>query len=638
MSTRASREATSRLGATPCADGRTSFNVWAPAHERVTLRLFDPAPHDVPMARDARGYHVAIVDDAAPGSRYVYVLGSDERTDPASRAQPDGVSGPSAVADDRFAWSDAEWRNPPLDRYVISEIHVGTFTDAGTFDAAARELPALARAGIKAVEVMPIAEFPGARNWGYDGVLPYAAHHAYGGLDGFRRFVDAAHAAGLAVVLDVVYNHLGPEGNHLREFGPYFTDRYRTPWGEALNFDGPGSDGVRRYFVENACFWTGVAHVDALRLDAVHAIVDPSARPFVQELTEAVHAEARAAGRMVHVIAESAANDVRVIRPAEIGGLGADAQWNDDFHHALHVLLTGERDGYYADFGGLSDLARAWTDGFVYDGRYSEFRDRRHGTSSRGLPGTRFVVFAQNHDQVGNRLAGDRLSAQVGADRLRLAAATVLLSPFVPLLFQGDEYADPAPFPYFVSHTEPELVEAVRRGRREEFAGFGWREEPPDPQSEATFASAKLDRSLAGKEPHAGILRWHRALLELRAREPALARLDPAAVEPSVHEHARTLVFRRRAGDDVAAVALHFGGGWVDVAVPLATGHWDVLARSDATEFGGRASDPPHAPDGPEAPDAPDGFADRFDSDGEVELRLGPWCAVVLRRTAGEAA
>jgi maltooligosyltrehalose trehalohydrolase len=606
------------LGAQLVADGQTSFLVWAPNHGRVVLRLLEPEWRDMAMTRDERGYHMATTTGAPPGARYLYVIGDRERPDPASRAQPEGVAGPSAVAGDTFAWTDDGWRNPALDRYVISEIHIGTFTEPGTFDAAAKELPHLARAGITAVEIMPVAEFPGARNWGYDGVLPYAAHHSYGGLDGLRRFVDAAHAVGIAVVLDVVYNHLGPEGNHLAEFGPYFTDQYRTPWGAALNFDGPASDEVRRYFIENACFWTDVAHVDALRLDAVHAIVDPSARPFVQELTAAVHAQARSGGRIVHVIAESASNDVRVIRPVEMGGLGADAAWNDDFHHALHVLLTDEHDGYYADFGTLGDLAHAWTDGYVYDGRYSRFRDRRHGTSARGLSGTRFVVFAQNHDQIGNRVRGDRLAAQGGTDRLRLAAATVLLSPFVPLLFQGDEYGDPAPFPYFVSHTDPELVEAVRRGRREEFAGFGWSVEPPDPQSEATFASAKLDRALMAKKEHAGVLRWYRRLLGLRAREPALARLDPSAVEPSVHEHSRTVVFRRRADDDVVALALHFGADTVRVDVPLAPGAWEVVADSRSAEFGGDAGVVPAA---------------TITSDGEVELDLGPWTAVVLRHT-----
>jgi maltooligosyltrehalose trehalohydrolase len=604
------------LGARSLDDRRAAFCVWAPAHERVSVRVLDPEIRDVAMTPTARGYHETVVDGAGPGTRYWYVLGDDERADPASRAQPEGVAGPSAVTDDEVAWTDATWRNPPLDRYVIQEIHVGTFTPEGTFAAAAEQLPALAEAGITAVELMPVAEFPGARNWGYDGVLPYATHHAYGGLGGLRAFVDAAHATGIAVVLDVVYNHLGPEGNHLAEFGPYFTDRYRTPWGAALNFDGPDSDEVRRYFVDNACFWTGDVHVDALRLDAIHSIIDPSARPFVRELTETVHARARAGGRIVHVIAESASNDVNVIRPAALGGLGNDAQWNDDFHHALHVLLTGERDGYYADFGGLDDLARAWTDGYVYEGRYSQFRRRRHGTSSRGLPGERFVVFAQNHDQIGNRLAGDRLAPGTGLERLRLAAATVLLSPFVPLLFQGDEYGDPAPFPYFVSHTDPELVEAVRKGRAEEFAGFGWDTEPPDPQSEETFRQAKLDRGLVTKDEHAAMLRWHRRLVDLRRDQPALARLDPSTVEPSVHAHARTLVLGRRAGDELVAIALHFGDGRVRVAAPLDTGSWEVLAQSSSPEFGGAGATVPAS----------------FSSDGEVELELAPWSAVVARR------
>jgi maltooligosyltrehalose trehalohydrolase len=605
-----------RLGAHHLGDGRTAFSVWAPAWERVTLRVLAPGARDMAMTRAAGGYHEALADGTAPGTRYRYVFGDTERPDPASRAQPEGVDGPSAVTDDRFPWTDGAWRNHPLERYVIEEIHVGTFTPEGTFAAAAAQLVTLAETGVTAVELMPVAEFPGSRNWGYDGVLPYAAHHAYGGLDGLRAFVDTAHGAGLAVVLDVVYNHLGPEGNHLAELGPYFTDRYRTPWGPALNFDGPDSDEVRRYFVDNACFWTGEVHVDALRLDAIHSILDPSARPFVRELTEAVHAQARAQGRVVHVIAESAANDVNVIRAADQGGLGADAQWNDDFHHALYVLLTGERDGYYADFGSLDDFARAWTHGYVYDGRWSQYRRRRHGTSSRGLPGHRFVVFAHNHDQIGNRLRGDRLAPGVALERLRLVAAAVVLSPFIPLLFQGDEYGDPAPFPYFVSHTDPALIEAVRSGRAAEFAAFGWDDEPPDPQSEDTFQAAKLDRTLAEKDEHAALARWHRTLLALRRGEPALARLDPSAVEPSAHAHARTLVLRRRAGDAVVAVVLHFGEGTVRVPAALDAGSWRVLAQSSATEFRGPGATVPAS----------------FTSDGEVELELAPWAAVVLGR------
>lgn len=598
-----------RLGAHALGDGRTSFTVWAPAPSRVALRLLTPDRRDVDMARDSCGYWHAVVEGVAPGDRYVLVLDGVERPDPASRAQPEGVDGPSAVVDPSFAWTDGSWRNPSLARYVIEEIHVGTFTPEGTFAAAARELSSLRDVGITTVEVMPIAEFPGTRNWGYDGVLPYAAHHAYGGIDGFREFVDAAHGLGMSVILDVVYNHLGPEGNHLRDFGPYFTDRYRTPWGDALNFDGPGSDDVRRYFVENAWWWVDGAHVDALRLDAVHAIVDPSAHPFVQELGETVYARAGAAGRVVHVIAESAANDARVVRPVDAGGLGCDAQWNDDFHHALHALLTGEQFGYYADFGSLDDLARAYTDGYVYQGRYSRFRARRHGSSSRGLPGSRFVVFAQNHDQVGNRMAGDRLSESLSPAALRLAAAAVLLSPFVPLVFQGDEFGGRAPFPYFVSHSDPALVDAVRRGRAEEFAGFSWSGEPPDPQSEETFRSAVLRRAAPSSDGDAdadAMRAWYRLLLDVRASVPAFARLDPSACVVSTHPHARTLVVRRRAGDDVGALVLHFGDDAVDVRVPLPPGRWRVLAgECDGAEIV---------------------------SDGEATLGLGPWGVLVLRR------
>ena len=602
--------AVTRLGAHALGDGRTSFTVWAPTPSRVVLRVLSSGRRDVDMTRDDRGYWCTVVDGVGPGNRYVYVLDGVERADPASRAQPDGVDGPSAVVDETFAWTDGTWRNPSLDRYVIEEIHVGTFTPDGTFAAAGRELRGLRDAGITAVEVMPIAEFPGARNWGYDGVLPYAAHHAYGGIDGFRAFVDAAHALGMAVILDVVYNHLGPEGNHLRDFGPYFTDRYRTPWGDALNFDGPGSDEVRRYFVENAWWWVDGAHVDALRLDAVHAIVDPSAHPFVQELVETVHERAAARGRVVHVIAESAANDVRVIRPVELGGLGCDAQWNDDFHHALHALLTGERHGYYEDFGALDDLARAYTDGYVYDGRFSRFRGRRHGSPSRGMPGSRFVVFAQNHDQVGNRMAGDRLSASLPAEASRLAAAAVLLSPFVPLVFQGDEYGERAPFPYFVSHSDPQLVEAVRRGRAEEFAGFGWEGEPPDPQSEDTFRSAVLHRGRSS--PDADAMRaWFRTLLDVRASVPAFARLDPSACDVSTHPDARTLVVQRRAGEDLGALVLHFGDDAVDVRAPLRRRRWRVLAGDTD---GDRAN------------------GGDVLSDGEATLRVGPWGVLVLHR------
>jgi maltooligosyltrehalose trehalohydrolase len=565
------------------AGGRTHFRVWAPAHERVDLAIEGGARLE--MAPRDHGWHEVSLEGEHHGMQYRYALDGGDRAlpDPASRWQPDGVHGPSAVVDARFEWTDDGWRGRPLHEYVVSEVHIGTFTEEGTFDAAAEHLAELTDVGITAVEVMPIAQFPGARNWGYDGVFPYAAQDSYGGPDGFRRFVDAAHGVGLAVVLDVVYNHLGPEGNVLGEFGPYFTDRYRTPWGDALNFDGPDSDTVREFFVENARYWLTEFHVDALRLDAVHAIVDASAYPFVEQLADAVHDVARTTDRHVYTIAESAANDARLVTESSRGGIGCDAQWSDDFHHALHVLLTGETFEYYADFGTVADLAEAFRAGYTYAGRYSRFRRRAHGRSAAGLPGERFVVFAQNHDHIGNRAYGDRLSALVDTDGLLVAAASVLLSPFVPLLFMGEEYAESAPFPYFTSHTDPQLADAVRHGRAAEFAESVGGGAVPDPQDEATFRSAVIDRRQREKEPHATVLEWHRELLTLRRDVPALATLDLSHVSVVSDEAARSIVVRRETDGDVVIVVLTFGldDTTVDVELPLdGPGRWRTIADS----------------------------------------------------------
>jgi maltooligosyltrehalose trehalohydrolase len=578
-----------RVGAS-VRDGRTNFSVWAPGRERVHLVL--ESGERVEMAPRGDGRHEVSLERAPAGLRYRFAFGPDDEglPDPASRWQPDGVHGASAVDDgSSFPWSDGAWRGRPLSEYVVYEVHLGTFTDDGTFDAATEHFAELAELGITAIEVMPIAQFPGARNWGYDGVFPYAAQHSYGGPDGFRRFVDAAHRAGLAVVLDVVYNHLGPEGNILGEYGPYFTARYRTPWGDALNFDGPESDAVRQFFVDSALQWVDDFHVDALRIDAVHAIVDESAYPFVEQLTDAVHDVGQRTGRHVYAIAESAANDARVVTPSADLGLGCDAQWSDDFHHALHALLTGETFEYYADFGRVDDLATAFRDGWTYEGRYSRFRRRAHGRSARGLPGTRFVVFAQNHDHIGNRARGERLSELVDTDGLKVAAAAVLLAPYVPLLFMGEEYAETAPFPYFTSHGDRALAAAVREGRAEEFAEAVGTAEVPDPQDAATFRSAVLDRRRREKEPHATVLEWHRVLLDLRRRAPALARLDPSATTTRVDEDARSLVVRRRGErhDDVLVV-LTFApasrAGEVPVLVDLDGGRWRTVLDSHADD------------------------------------------------------
>ena len=520
-------EAALTLGAIHLGRGRTRFRVWAPNAEQVELHQLEPQDRLVSMETAANGYFEATLEDAGPGTRYFYRLeGEMERPDPATRFQPEGVHGPSQVITTDFEWSDNGWLAPLMADYIIYEVHAGTYTQTGTFDSLIERLPYLKDLGVNAVELMPIAEFPGERNWGYDGVYPFAAQHSYGGPDGLHRLVDACHREGLAVVLDVVYNHLGPEGNHLSDFGPYFTDQYRTAWGAALNFDRQGSDEVRKFFIESALFWLREFHIDAFRLDAVHAIVDLTAYPFLEEFTDAVHAEATRLNRRVQVIAESSLNDPRLARGKTQGGWGMDAIWNDDFHHVVHTLLTGERDGYYEDFGEQDMLLKALTEGFVYTGEYSHFRGRRHGSSSADLPADRFVVSLQNHDQVGNRMLGERLAALLPFEPLKLAAGLLLLSPYVPLLFMGEENGEIAPpFQYFTSHSDPDLIDAVRKGRREEFEAFSWQGEAPDPQDESTFRRAKLAPDLASQDSRA-LFAVYKELLSLRRSIPALKQLS----------------------------------------------------------------------------------------------------------------
>src|ERR1700722_17830353 len=506
------------LGASRLSDSQWAFMLWAPAKKQMSVHLLGPKDRLVPMEKDKRGYHCAVVDKLAPATQYLYRL-DDARDlpDPASRFQPEGVHGASQLVDTgSFEWSDQQWTGIDLERSIFYELHVGTYTAEGSFDAVIAHLSQLAALGVTTIELMPVAQFPGSRNWGYDGVLPFAPQNSYGDPEGLQRLVDAAHQQGLAVALDVVYNHLGPEGNYLSEYGPYFTDRYQSPWGKAVNFDGATSDGVRRFFIDNALYWLEEYHFDALRLDAVHGIFDFSALHFLAELKSAVDILAVRLGRKIHVIAESDLNDSRLILPGERGGYGLDAQWSDDFHHSVHTLLTKERKGYYGDFGTLSHLAETLRDGWYYRGQYSRHRKRRHGNSPHGISSSHFFVCNQNHDQVGNRAAGERLSALVDFEALKLAAGATLLSPFVPLLFMGEEYGETPPFQYFISHLDAGLVEAVRRGRREEFSAFGWEEAVPDPQDEATFQRTPLRHPQKQEEPHATMLRFYRELIELR--------------------------------------------------------------------------------------------------------------------------
>ncbi|HZC05102.1 MAG TPA: malto-oligosyltrehalose trehalohydrolase [Ktedonobacterales bacterium] len=499
----------------------TLFRVWSPDAHGVDVLVGDKR---LRMTMEANDWW-SVEAEAGAGDTYTFsVDGSEPLPDPRSPWQPGGVFGPSCLVDHgAFVWSDQRWQAPPFSSAIIYELHVGTFTREGTFDAAIAHLDHLAELGVTHVEIMPVAQFPGERGWGYDGVDLYAPQNTYGGPDGLKRLVDACHAHGLAVLLDVVYNHLGPSGNYLSRFGPYFTDHYTTPWGMAINLDGPGSDEVRRFICDNALMWLRDYHFDGLRLDAVHALLDLSAVHLLEQMATEVSALEAQLGRRLVLVAESDLNDPRLVRSREAGGYGLSAQWSDDFHHALHAALTGERDGYYADFGSLADLAHAWRRAYVYDGRYSVARQRRHGRPTVGLSANHFVVFSQNHDHIGNRARGERTAALLSPGRLRIAAALVCLSPFIPLLFQGEEWAASSPFQYFTDHQEPELAQAVREGRRREFTAFGWDpEDVPDPQAHTTFERSKLDWAELNLEPHASVFAWYRRLLRLRHDIPEL--------------------------------------------------------------------------------------------------------------------
>lgn len=574
------------LGATFLPDGRVRFVVWAPRTTRLAVKIMDSgAGREVPLEQDQYGYFTGTLEGLAEGTRYLYQLDDGSlRPDPASRYQPEGVHGPSqVVAAGLDAWNDKGWAGLPLDEYIIYELHVGTFTPQGTFDEAISRLDYLCELGITAVELMPVAQFPGERNWGYDGTFIFAPQNSYGGPEGLKRLVDACHARGLAVILDVVYNHLGPEGNYLHAFGPYFTDRYRTPWGDAVNFDGPDSDPVRHYFVSNALYWITEFHFDALRLDAIHGIYDFSALHILQELAEAVQLQAAALGRRVQVIAGSDRNDVRVIKPRQSGGYGLDALWNDDFHHALQALLTGDRSGYYRDFGRFEDLVKGFREGFVLSGDYSSYRRRRHGSSSADIPPSQLVVFSQNHDQVGNRMRGERPGEHLSTAQLKLAAATVLLSPYLPLLFMGEEYGESAPFPYFVSHGGAELVEAVRRGRREEFAAFGDQGTPPDPQAEETFLSAKLDQEQRLRGEQRALFDFYRQLIRLRKECDPLVRLSRENMQIIAVEEQQMLAIIRRAADDQLFCLFNYGDQECVIPPSLASGTLRILLDSSGT-------------------------------------------------------
>jgi len=524
--------------------GLQPLRVWAPRVQMVELVL---DRESTPMLEKEGGWWQA---EKSPGhgEDYWFVLdGEGPFPDPRSPWQPRGVDGPSRRLDhSRFEWSDQGFQPVPLSSAVIYELHVGTFSPQGTFKGVLHKLDHLAELGVSHVELMPVAEFSGDRGWGYDGVNLYAPHHAYGHPEELKELVDACHRRGLGVILDVVYNHLGPKGNYLPRFGPYFTRCYRTPWGDAVNLDGAYSDEVRRFFIDNALMWLRDYHFDGLRLDAVHALYDFSAVHFLEELAWEVKELEASLGRHLVLIAESDLNDPRIIRPFQAGGYGMHAQWNEDFHHALHAALTGESQGYYADFGELAHLAKALEKGFVNDGAYSVFRRRRHGRPAPDICGHRFVGCLQNHDQVGNRAGGERTSHLLTPGQLKMGAALVLTSAFIPMLFQGEEWGAKTPFLYFTAHEDEELARAVFQGRLAEFADFGWQSQDiPDPQSLETFARSRLDWQEPDREGHAEILNWHRELIRLRRKHPALTSGRLELVQVDFREEDKWLVMHR---------------------------------------------------------------------------------------------
>jgi len=581
-------------------DQQCECRIWAPYAEDVQLRIHTPVEKQIPMEKENRGYWSTIAKNIEAGSRYSFVLdGEKERPDPASHFQPEGVHKSSEVIDhNAFQWSDSNWQNIPLKDVVIYELHVGTFTSEGTFSAIIPRLDELKSLGVNAIELMPVAQFPGNRNWGYDGVYPFAVQNSYGGPDQLKQLVNACHEEGMAVYLDVVYNHMGPEGNYLWDYGQYFTQKYHTPWGEAMNFDAGHSDEVRNFFIENALYWFDHYHLDGLRLDAIHAIFDMSAKPFLQELAERVSDFGTTRGKKYYLMPESNLNDTRLLRSKEQGGYGLDSQWSDDFHHSLHTLLTGETDGYYQDFGQLDDLAKAIREGFVYDWRFSPFRNRRHGNSSADRPAEQFIICTQNHDQIGNRMNGERLSRLISFEAQKLAAGMLLLSPNIPLLFMGEEYAEDNPFLYFVSHSDPDLIEAVRKGRKEEFDSFQWEGDPPDPQSEETFERSRLAWEKRDQGKHHTMWNFYQTLLNLRRSIPALSHLDKDTLDVKADNENHTLFLHRWYQSDEIFVVFNFQSESTKIQFSLPTGQWTKILDSASKTWDGKGDKTPNTVEG----------------------------------------
>ncbi|GAA4310023.1 malto-oligosyltrehalose trehalohydrolase [Mucilaginibacter gynuensis] len=569
--------------------GEAEVLLWSPAAKTVELKI--EGKDRIRLKKTEYGYWELTTKKLNPGDSYQFILdGEKELPDSASLSQPDGVHGVSQALNlKNFSWTDNAWQNLPLNDYIFYELHTGTFTPEGTFAAIEKKLDHLVELGVTAIELMPVAQFPGERNWGYDGVFPYAVQNSYGGADGLRHLVNACHNKGLAVVLDVVYNHMGPEGNYFNEYGPYFTEKYNTPWGNAINFDDAWCDAVRQYFIENVLMWFRDFHIDALRLDAVHAIKDLSTKHILQEIKEQVDVLIAASGRQHYLIVELDLNDHKFINPLAKQGYGMDAQWIDEFHHALRVTAGEERTGYYSDFNGIEHLAKSYKGAYVYDGVYSPHRLKTFGAKVEHNPGEQFIVFSQNHDHVGNRMLGERTSKLVSFEMQKLMAAAVMVSPYLPMLFMGEEWSESNPFLYFVSHTDKDLVEAVRKGRKEEFKAFHAEGEAPDPQAEDTFNRSKLQWPLSHKGHHQVMFNYYKALIALRKSHPALYQLNRENLEVEAQPKNNTLLLHRWHGNEDVYCLMNFSKSVQQLQLPNGDKEWRLLLDSAAPAWNGPA-------------------------------------------------
>lgn len=576
--------------------GEATITVWAPLANKITVVLEgEGAPKSIALSKEEYGYWRSTTNDIGPGAKYkIAVDDNDPLPDPASLAQPDGVHGASMAIDLKdFNWRDNSWKNIPLPSYIIYELHTGTFTPEQNFDGIINKLDYLVSLGINAIEIMPVGQFPGSRNWGYDGVYPFAVQNSYGGAKKLQELVDACHQKGIAVILDVIYNHLGPEGNYLGSFGPYFTEKYKTPWGQALNFDDAWCDGVRDYFIDNALMWFRDFHIDALRMDAVHAIKDFGPVHLMKAIRQKTNELSAATGKPYYLIAEMDLNDPIFINSLEQGGYGADAQWIDEFHHALRVSSGQEREGYYSDFDGIEHLAKSYNDAYVYDGQFSEHRKKFFGSKTNNA-GHQFVVFSQNHDHTGNRMLGERTSQLVSFEMCKVMAAAVLIAPYLPMLFMGEEYAESNPFQFFISHTDKELAALVNKGRKEEFSSFNWQGEAPDPRLEETFNHSRLQWNLIEEDAHRKMLAFYKKLIELRKAIPALAVPDRNGTSAEADASKKLLILRRKNNEQEVVCVMNFSQQSQSFEINNLN-NFKLLLDSSASEWNGPTKNPPDA-------------------------------------------